>query len=83
MSNADSRGFLWPPRSTIRQATLFLGSNKRNTEGKSATNAEVTKVKKQDQTKFKQLVTWRIHINNIHTKLIYTGEDRMFVDRIT
>ena len=46
-------------------------------ESKAAAKTEGTTVNKQENTTTKKYVAWKIHVNDIHAKLVHPGEDRI------
>ena len=78
MANNTSEGFI-PTTKFYKSAngTAMLASNKRDQEEKAEVQKEGTAIKKQENTKTKQIAMQKIYANNIHAKLNHPKEDKM------
>ena len=78
MANNSVKGFLLTTKFyKSANSTDFLVPERQNTEGKEAVHFQEASVKKQENKTTKQLVTRKIHTNELHSKLSLPGEDRM------
>ena len=78
MANKAGEGFL-PTTKFYKSANNadLLAPKKWNSEGKASIHPEGMATKKKDNTTTKQIATQKIHSNELHTNLVYPGEDSM------
>ena len=56
---------------------LFCPPKKRNPEGNADIQPEVEEVNEKKHTTTKQILTRKIHANDLHTKLVHPREEKM------
>ena len=78
IANNGGKGIILATRLyTNPNNAALLVPNNQNPEVKVEVEPEGVKLEKQEKMATIQQETWKFHINELHTNLIHSGEDRM------